>query len=176
MENQRVPNVTFQVREKNVETGEFEWVHPTTADYFDGKRVVVFSLPGAFTPTCSNFQVPGFDTFYDDILKLDVDEVYCVSVNDSFVMNAWARDQGVRNIKMIPDGSGLFTEGMGMLVRKDNLGFGARSWRYAAVIKDGVVEKMFEEPGRVDNCPDDPYGETSPENVMAYLKGMLLAA
>ena len=175
MENQRVPNVTFQVREKNVETGEFEWAYPTTDDYFSGKRVVVFSLPGAFTPTCSTFQVPGFDALYDEILKLDVDEVYCISVNDSFVMNAWASAQGVRNVKMIPDGSGKFTEGMGMLVRKDNLGFGARSWRYAAVIKNGVVERLFEEPGRVDDCPEDPYGETSPENVMAYLNGITIA-
>lgn len=162
-----VPNVTFKVREP-VEDG-FDWAYPTSNDYFAGKRVVVFSLPGAFTPTCSNFQVPGFDALYPDICNKNVDDVYCISVNDSFVMNAWAKDQGVRNLTLIPDGSGEFTEGMGMLVRKDNLGFGARSWRYAMVVNDGVVEKLFVEPGKEDDCATDPYGETSPERVLDFL-------
>ena len=92
-----------------------------------------------------------------------------MSVNDSFVMNKWAQDQGLKNVKVIPDGSGEFTRKMGMLVDKDNLGFGMRSWRYAAIINDGVVEAWFEEPGLMDNCPEDPYGESSPENLMAHL-------
>jgi peroxiredoxin len=163
-----VPEVTFKVRVRDGD--EFDWAYPTTDDYFAGKRVVVFSLPGAFTPTCSNFQVPGFDALYDDIRKLRVDDVYCISVNDSFVMNAWAKEQGVRNLTLIPDGSGTFTEGMNMLVRKDNLGFGARSWRYAMIVDDGKVEKIFEEPGRSDNCETDPYTETTPLNVLEYLK------
>jgi len=131
--------------------------------------VVVFSLPGAFTPTCSTYQLPGFEENYDAIRNLDVDEVYVVSVNDSFVMNKWIQDQGVVNVKPIPDGSGEFTRQLGMLVQKDNLGFGPRSWRFAAVIKDGVIEKWFEEPGRCDNCDDDPYGETAPEAILEYL-------
>lgn len=171
-----VPDVTFKTRVKNEATGEFEWAHPTTADYFAGKRVVVFSLPGAFTPTCSTFQVPGFDVLYDDILAQGVDDVYCVSVNDGFVMNAWAKDQQLKNLTLIPDGSGEFTEGMGMLVAKDNLGFGKRSWRYAMVVNDGVVERFFEEPGREDNCESDPYGETSPTAVLEYLKEKAAAA
>lgn len=170
-----VPNVLFQTRVRDESVGgdnPFRWQPMTTDDYFKGKRVVVFSLPGAFTPTCSTYQVPGFEAAYDEIRSLGVDEVYCMSVNDAFVMNKWGKDQGIEKIKLIPDGSGRFTRTMGMLVDKDNLGFGMRSWRYAMVVKDGIIEKWFEEPGRSDNCPDDPYGETSPESVLTYLKSV----
>ena len=165
-----VPNVKFKLRTRNVDSGEFDWTYPTTEDYFKDKRVVVFSLPGAFTPTCSNNQVPGFDVLYDQIIESDVDEVYCIACNDTFVMNAWAEDLRVKNVKFIPDGSCEFTAGMNMLVRKDNLGFGARSWRYAMVVDNGIVERMFVEDGKEDDCSTDPYGETSPEKVLAYLQ------
>jgi len=165
-----VPNVQFKIRSRDVENGGFVWTHPTTEDYFKNKRVVVFSLPGAFTPTCSNNQVPGFDILYDQIVKNDVDEVYCIACNDTFVMNAWAEDLRVKNVKFIPDGSCEFTAGMDMLVRKDNLGFGARSWRYAMVVDNGTVERMFVEDGKEDDCDTDPYGETTPEKVLEYLK------
>lgn len=168
MENRVVPYVNFKVRARDAE-GNFQWTYPTTADYFQGKRVVVFSLPGAFTPTCTNNQVPSFNAMYDEFTARGIDAVYCVSVNDTFVMNAWAKSLGADNITFIPDGSAEFTEGMGMLVAKDNLGFGKRSWRYAMVVNDGVVEKFFEEPGRSDNFEEDPYGETTPENVLEYL-------
>ena len=166
-----IPNVTFKVRSRNVDSGEFEWTYPTTEYYFKNKRVVVFSLPGAFTPTCSNNQVPGFDVLHDQIVAQGVDEVYCISCNDTFVMNAWAEDLRVKNVKFIPDGSCEFTAGMDMLVAKDNLGFGKRSWRYAMVVDDGTVERMFSEPGQEDDCATDPYEETSPEKVLEYLKG-----
>ncbi len=165
----QLPNIRFQTRALNSETNEYAWVEIETADYFLGKRAVVFSLPGAFTPTCSNTQVPGYDVLYDDIIAAGIDEVYCISVNDAFVMNAWARDLNVQNVKMIPDGSGVFTRDMEMLVVKDNLGFGKRSWRYAMVVDNGVVEKIFVEPGKSDDCLTDPYGETSPERVLEYL-------
>mgnify|MGYP003629989126 CR=1 FL=1 len=165
-----VPNVKFKLRTRNVDSGEFDWTYPTTEDYFKDKRVVVFSLPGAFTPTCSNNQVPGFDVLYDQIIESDVDEVYCIACNDTFVMNAWAEDLRVKNVKFIPDGSCEFTAGMNMLVRKDNLGFGARSWRYAMVVDNGIVERMFVEDGKEDDCGTDPYGETTPEKVLAYLQ------
>ena len=165
-----IPNVTFKVRSINVDSGEFEWTYPTTEDYFKNKRVVVFSLPGAFTPTCSNNQVPGFDVLHDQIVAQGVDEVYCIACNDTFVMNAWAEDLRVKNVKFIPDGSCEFTAGMDMLVAKDNLGFGKRSWRYAMVVDDGTVERMFSEPGQEDDCATDPYEETSPEKVLEYLK------
>ena len=169
----RVPNVTFKTRVRDESIGgsnPYRWQNMTTDDYFKNKRVVVFSLPGAFTPTCSTYQVPGFESMYNEIRSNGIDEVYCISVNDAFVMNKWAKDQCVERIKMIPDGSGTFTRLMGMLVDKDNLGFGMRSWRYAMVVNDGVIEQMFVEPGLSDNCETDPYGETSPENVLEYIK------
>ena len=172
MLNEKVPSVKFQtrVRDESIEgDNPFRWQEVTSEELFAGKRVIVFSLPGAFTPTCSTFQLPDFEKMYDDFKAKGIDDIYCMSVNDSFVMNAWAKDQGLSNVKVIPDGSGLFTSGMGMLVAKDNLGFGVRSWRYAMVVNDGVVEKWFEEPGREDNCPDDPYGESSPQNIMSAL-------
>ena len=94
-----------------------------------------------------------------------------MSVNDAFVMNCWAKYQDIKRVKMIPDGNGEFTHGVDMLVQKNNLGFGMRSWRYAAIIEDGVVEKLLVEPGKDDNVEDDPYAISSPENVMKYLKG-----
>ena len=173
MKGNSVPDVTFKVRVRDESIGgdnPFKWTEVTTADIFSGKRVVVFSLPGAFTPTCSTYQVPGFEENYEVMRSLDVDEIYVISVNDTFVMRKWMIDQGVEKIKFIPDGNGEFTEKMGMLVCKDNLGFGSRSWRYAMVVDNGIVEQFWEEPGRCDNAEDDPYGETSPENVLEYLR------
>ena len=146
------------------------WVDKTTDNLFKGKRVVLFSLPGAFTPTCSSQQLPGFEKNANELKKLGIDEIYCCSVNDSYVMNAWAKKMGISNVKVIPDGSGLFTKYMGMLISKDHDGFGQRSWRYMAVINDGIVEKWWQEPG-INNSgsDDDPYIETTPENTLKYL-------
>ncbi|MEJ1991865.1 MAG: peroxiredoxin [Maritimibacter sp.] len=169
----RVPDVTFHTRVRDESVGgsnPFRWQDMTSDDYFKGKRVVLFSLPGAFTPTCSTYQLPGYENGHADFAAEGIDEIYCMSVNDSFVMNKWAIDQGIQNVKVIPDGSGEFTRKIGMLVEKANLGFGYRSWRYAAVINDGVIEGWFEEPGRDDNHPEDPYGESSPETVLAWIK------
>lgn len=176
-EGTTVPFTLFNVRVRNDELGgdnPFEWKVFTTDDYFKDKRVVVFSLPGAFTPTCSTYQLPGFEDKYWTIRKdLGLDEIYVISVNDTFVMRKWLQDQYIKNVKFIPDGNGEFTDALGMLVDKSNLGFGHRSWRYAMVVNNGVIEKWFEEPGMTDNCEDDPYGETSPENVMKYLTNVL---
>lgn len=168
----KLPSVTFQTRVRDESIGgpnPFRWQDMTTADYFAGKRVVLFALPGAFTPTCSTYQLPGFENGFADFAAQGIDAIYCLSVNDSFVMNQWAKAQGLENVQVIPDGSGEFTRRVGMLVRKDNLGFGLRSWRYAAIIDDGKVEAWFEEPGLADNHGEDPYGVSSPETVMAYL-------
>lgn len=170
---ENVPDVTFKtrVRDESIEgPNPYRWQDMTTADYFHGKRVVIFSLPGAFTPTCSTYQLPGFENNFEQFRDLGIDAIYCISVNDAFVMNAWANAQNIQNVQVIPDGSGKFTAGMGMLVDKDNVGFGRRSWRYAAVVQNGEVEHMFVEPGQEDNCPTDPYGETAPETVLAWLK------
>lgn len=168
-----VPAVTFKtrVRDESIEgPNPYRWQDVTSYDYFAGKRVVLFSLPGAFTPTCSTYQLPGFEQKFDEFKQLGIDDIYCVSVNDSFVMNKWAQDQKLQHVKVIPDGSGLFTCGMDMLVTKDNLGFGVRSWRYAVVVNNGIIEKWFIEPGIENECETDPYGETSPENILAYLR------
>lgn len=168
----KLPNVTFKTRVRDESIGgdnPFRWEDKTTGDYFSGKRVVLFSLPGAFTPTCSTYQLPGFENGFADFQAKGIDAIYCMSVNDSFVMNKWAQSQDLKNVNVIPDGSGEFTRRMGMLVHKDNLGFGDRSWRYAAVIKDGAVEAWFEEPGLADNHNEDPYGVSSPETVLGYL-------
>jgi len=172
-EGNKVPKITFRirVRDDNLEgPNPFKWENKTTADYFDGKRVVLFSLPGAFTPTCSTYQLPGYENNYEKFRSFGIDEIYCMSVNDAFVMNAWAKDQGLKNVKVIPDGNGLFTESLGMLVSKFNLGFGKRSWRYAAIINNGVIEAWFEEPGYRQEADDDPYGVSSPEAVLEYLQ------
>lgn len=169
----KLPLVTFRTRVRDEFVGgpnPFRWQDMTTDDYFAGKRVVLFSLPGAFTPTCSTYQLPGFEKAFGQMQALGIDAIYCLSVNDSFVMNQWAKAQNLKNVTVIPDGSGEFTDKVGMLVRKDNLGFGARSWRYAAVVNDGVIEAWFEEPGRCDDCPEDPYGATSPESVLEWLQ------
>lgn len=168
-----LPEVTFKTRVRDESVGgdnPFRWQDVTTDEYFANKRVVLFSLPGAFTPTCSTYQLPGYENGAADFAAEGIDEIYCMSVNDSFVMNKWAESQGLKNVKVIPDGSGEFTRRVGMLVRKDNLGFGLRSWRYAAIINNGVVEAWFEEPGLADNHANDPYGESSPENVLNWLR------
>tara|TARA_B100000886_G_scaffold23887_1_gene15172 strand:- start:8286 stop:8819 length:534 start_codon:yes stop_codon:yes gene_type:complete len=166
-----IPKVTFRTRVFDNTKMENRWQDVTTDDYLKGKRVVLFSLPGAFTPTCSTYQLPGFEENYDAIRNQDIDEVYCISVNDAFVMNAWGKDQKIQNVKMIPDGSGNFTRYMGMLIGKNHLGFGMRSWRYMAIIKDGIVEKWWQEPGiNNDGSDDDPYIETTPENCISYLE------
>ena len=147
-----------------------EWKDVSTKELFGGKKVVIFSLPGAFTPTCSGQQLPTYDEMYSQFKDKGIDDVYCVSVNDAFVMNAWARDLGIKNVKMIPDGDGTFTRSMGMLVNKPKQGFGMRSWRYAAIVNDGTIENMFIEPGQNDfSDDDDPYTVSSPEHVLSKL-------
>ena len=168
-ENWIVPNIVFKTRVKD-EEGKFGWVDVTSMEYFGDKRVLLFSLPGAFTPTCSTYQLPDFEKLAPEFKKIGIDDIYCMSVNDSFVMNAWAKSQNLQNVKVIPDGGGEFTRQMGMLVRKDPEGFGYRSWRYAMVINDGVVEKIWEEPGKQDDCPTDPYENTKPQDILNELK------
>ncbi|MCD4501154.1 redoxin family protein [Chromobacterium vaccinii] len=158
-EGQRVPNVTFRIRENN------EWRNVTTAELFDGKTIALFSLPGAFTPTCSSTHLPRFNELAPSFFANGVDAILCVSVNDTFVMNEWAKDQEAQNIVMIPDGNGDFTEGMGMLVDKQDLGFGKRSWRYSMLVKDGVVDKMFVEPQE----PGDPFKVSDADTMLNYI-------
>ncbi len=174
MEGRHVPDTVFKTRVRDESIGgdnPFRWQDLTTAEVFKGRRVVVFSLPGAFTPTCSNEQCPAFDRLYQDMKAEGVDEVLCVTVNDAFVCYQWSLKLGARNITILPDGSGQFTRRMGMLINKEHLGFGYRSWRYVMVVNDGVIEKWFEEPGINDEgLDDDPYTVTNPDVVLEYLR------
>ena len=160
-EGQRVPEVTFHV------LGEGGWAHPSTADVFAGKNVVVFALPGAFTPTCSTAHVPRYQELLPAFRARGIDEVVCVSVNDTFVMNAWQADQNADGVRFLPDGNGDFSRAMGMLVDKHELGFGPRSWRYSMLVRDGTVEKQFVEP----EVEGDPYEVSDADTMLAYLAG-----
>ena len=170
----KVPDVVFKtrVRDESVEgPNPFRWQDRTTDEIFGGKRVVLFALPGAFTPTCSSTHLPRYEELYDDIKAQGVDEVICLSVNDAFVMFQWGKAQGAKKVFLLPDGNGEFSRKMGMLVNKDNLGFGMRSWRYSMVVDDKKIEKMFIEPDFGDNCPTDPFEVSDAETMLAYLKG-----
>jgi len=148
----------------------FDWVTKTTSELFTGKKVIIFGLPGAFTPTCSNNQLPGFDSMFEDFSKLGVDEIWCTSVNDAFVMNKWAKDLGITNVKMLPDGNGEFADKLGYLVDKSNLGFGKRSWRYAMYVDNLAIKQAYEEDHYMPLCPVDPYEVSDPTNVFNKLK------
>jgi peroxiredoxin len=169
----RVPDVVFKTRVRDESIGgenPFRWQDVTTEEIFGGKKIVLFSLPGAFTPTCSSTHLPGYELYYEEFKKLGVDEVICLSVNDAFTMYQWGIKLNVHNVKLLPDGSAHFTKGMDMLVKKDNLGFGERSWRYSMYVVDGEIKKIFIEPGFSDNCPDDPFEVSDYKTMLEYLK------
>ncbi len=172
---ERVPDVVFKTRVRDESVGgpnPFRWQDLTTQDIFGGKKVVLFALPGAFTPTCSSTHLPRYEELYDEFRALGIDAVICLAVNDAFVMYQWGKQQGVKNVFLLPDGSGEFTRKMGMLVRKDNLGFGMRSWRYSMYVNDGVIEKMFIEPNFSDDCPIDPLEVSDADTMLNYLKSL----
>ena len=173
MEGRPVPNVTFKKRVRDESIGgdnPFKWVDVETKDIFLGQRVVVFALPGAYTPTCSTYQVPGFVEQHDVIKSHMIDDIYVLSVNDTFVMRKWMLEQNCEGkIQFIPDGNAEFTKGMGMDIDMSVVGFGTRSRRYAMVVDNGVIEKMFVEPDATEDDPD-PYGVSSPESVLEYLR------
>ena len=172
-EGQRVPDITFKTRVRDESVGgpnPFRWQDVSTAEVFKGKTVVLFSLPGAFTPTCSSTHLPGYEAHYEEFKRLGVDEIICLGVNDAFVMFQWGKHLGAKNVKLLPDGSAAFTRGMGMLVKKDNLGFGERSWRYSMLVRDGVIEKLFSEPGFTHDCPTDPFEVSDAETMLGYLR------
>ena len=169
----KVPHATFKTRVRNDALGgpnPFEWREVTSRDIFAGRKVVLFALPGAFTPTCSTSHLPRYEELYDAFKAEGVDAVVCLAVNDAFVMYQWGKSQNARNVFLLPDGNGEFTRGMGMLVDKENLGFGKRSWRYAMVVDDGEIEKMFVEEGFANNHPADPFEVSDADTMLAYLR------
>lgn len=175
----QVPQVVFKTRVRDESLGgdnPFRWQDVSSDDVFRGKKVVVFALPGAFTPTCSSTHLPGFEAKYQEFKDQGIDEVYCLSVNDAFSMFQWSKQLGVSNVKMLPDGNAEFTRGMDMLVKKENLGFGDRSWRYSMLVDDGQVVKVFAEDGKVDNCETDPFECSDCDTMLTYIKSGEAAA
>jgi len=168
----KVPQVTFRtrVRDESVKgPNPFRWQDVTSDEIFAGRKVIVFALPGAFTPTCSNTHLPGYEVNHQAFLDAGIDDIYCLSVNDAFTMFQWGIHQGVKNVKLLPDGNGDFSRLMGMLVRKDNLGFGLRSWRYSMLVEDGEIKKIFSEAGKEDNCGSDPFEVSDAETMLNYI-------
>jgi peroxiredoxin len=169
----KVPNTVFKtrVRDESVEgPNPYRWQDVSSDDIFAGKKVVVFALPGAFTPTCSSTHLPGYESNFEEFKALGVDDVYCLSVNDAFTMFQWGKHQGVEKVKLLPDGSGQFSRLMGMLVRKDNLGFGDRSWRYSMLVEDGIITALFSEAGMCDDCPTDPFEVSDANTMLEHLR------
>ncbi len=167
-----VPDVTFKTRVRNDALdgpNPFEWKMLTSQEIFAGKKVVLFSLPGAFTPTCSSTHLPGYEDNIEAFKAQGIDTVICLSVNDAFVMYQWGKQMGVKNVFLLPDGSGEFTRKMGMLVDKDNLGFGMRSWRYSMLVDNGEIKKVFSEDGYSDNCQTDPFEVSDAQTMLEYL-------
>ncbi len=156
MTGTKIPSVTFNTRVGS------EWVLKTTDDFFKGKKVALFSLPGAFTPTCSSTHLPRYNELYETFKKEGFDDVICLSVNDSFVMNAWQESLGADKVTMLPDGNGELTEKLGFLVEKNDLTFGKRSWRYSMIVNDGLIEKMFIE----EEKPGDPFGVSDADTML----------
>ncbi len=175
----KVPTVTFKTRVRNDALegpNPFEWKDLSSDEIFKNNRVVVFSLPGAFTPTCSTSHLPRYEELYDEFKSLGIDAVVCVSVNDAFVMYQWGKAQGAEKVFLLPDGNGEFSRKMGMLVDKSNLGFGMRSWRYSMVVNDGEIEKLFVEDEFADNCPTDPFKVSDADTMLEYLKSQKASA
>lgn len=173
MLNNKVPQVVFKTRVRNEALGgsnPFEWKDLSSDEIFKGKNVVLFSLPGAFTPTCSTSHLPRYEELHDEFKAQGIDQIICLSVNDAFVMFQWGKSQGAKNVFLLPDGNAEFTRKMGMLVNKENLGFGQRSWRYSMHVEDGEIKKLFSEPGFEDDCPTDPFEVSDADTMIAYLK------
>jgi len=167
-----VPKITFRTRVRDESIGgdnPFRWQAVDSAELFKGKSIVVLALPGAFTPTCSSTHLPGYETNYEKFKAQGIDEIYCLSVNDAFSMFQWAKQLEITDVKMLPDGNGDFTRQMGMLVKKENVGFGDRSWRYSMHVVDGEIKQLFAEQGLMDNCPEDPFEVSDAETMLNYL-------
>lgn len=172
---ERCPEVTFKTRVRNASLegpNPFEWKDLTSSEIFQGKDIVLFAVPGAFTPACSESHLPGFEACHEDFMSVGIDQVICLSVNDPFVMFQWARSQDITKVFMLPDGNGEFTKKMGMLVERKTTGMGVRSWRYSMYIKDGAILKLFSEPGKIDNPESVPVQLSDAQTMLKYLNNL----
>ncbi|MFD0981529.1 peroxiredoxin [Tropicimonas aquimaris] len=176
MHPERIPQTIFHTRVRNVDLGgpnPFEWKDVSSDEIFAGRRIVLFALPGAFTPACSETHLPGFEAHHESFVALGIDEVICLSVNDAFVMHQWGKALGISKVRMLPDGNAEFSEGMGMLVSRTAQGMGRRSWRYSMYVKDGEIRKIFAEPGLRDDPPGVPVEISGAETMLDYLRSTL---
>ena len=172
-EGKKAPNVTFETRIKDLKLktdNKFKWTKLKTKDIYKNKKIIIFALPGAYTPTCSNTHLPGYEKNYKKIINLGIDEIYCLSVNDAFVMFNWCKKLKIKNVKPLPDGNMKFTKKMSALVNKSNLGFGKRSWRYSMIVNNGIIEKIFTEKGMSNNCPTDPFEISDANTMLSFLQ------
>ena len=171
MEGKRVPRVKLRTRisDRKIKKNPYRWKTVDTGNMFRNKKIVVFSLPGAFTPTCSSKHLPDFEKKYSELRKKGVDDVICMSVNDAFVMHNWKKQMKIKNVTLVPDGNGEFTAKMGALVKKNNLGFGDRSWRYSMLVDNGKIIKLFSEPNMGDNHKTDPFSVSSVHTMLNYI-------
>lgn len=168
----KVPSIVFKTRVRDESVGgdnPFRWQDVSTDEIFNGKKIALFALPGAFTPTCSSTHLPGYEENYEALKAAGIDDIYCLSVNDAFTMFQWGKHLGVKNVKLLPDGNGDFSRLMGMLVKKENLGFGDRSWRYSAIVDNGEIVKLFSEAGRSDNFGADPFEVSDATTMLNFL-------
>lgn len=174
MTPQKVPSAVFHTRVRNEKLdgpNPFEWRDVTSDEIFAGRRVVLFGLPGAFTPACSEKHLPGYERLFDSFVEQGIDQVICLAVNDAFVMFQWAKAQNIEKVFMLPDGNGEFTRKMGMLVERTGQGMGMRSWRYSMLVEDGTIQQLFAEPDLQDNPPGVPLGVSDAETMLDYLRG-----
>ena len=173
MEGKKIPKTYFKTRVKNSNSknkkNPYKWQTKCSNNIFNNKKNIVFSLPGAFTPTCSNSQLPDYEKHYNKLKNKNIDDVYCVSVNDAFVMHNWKKNKKIKKVKMLPDGNGDFTKKMGALVKKNNLGFGDRSWRYSMLVDDGKIVKIFSEPNMSNNHKTDPFVKSDVHTMINFL-------
>ena len=169
MTPQTVPQALFHTRVKGSD-GAFDWQQMSSSEIFDDKTVVLFALPGAFTPACSETHLPGYEAQYDDLKAAGVDEVYCLSVNDAFVMNQWARSLGIEKVQMLPDGNAAFTRQMGMLVERTAQGMGLRSWRYSMLVENRQITALFSEDGFGDNPAGVPVVVSGAHMMLDHLR------
>jgi glutaredoxin-like protein len=158
-EGDLVPDVTWRIRRND------GWTEVTTDELFAGQNVVVFALPGAYTPTCSSTHLPGYNELAPVFKSKGIDRIICIAVNDPFVMAEWGRDQEADNVLLLPDGNAEFTREMGMLVDKSGDNLGERSWRYSMLVRDKRIEKMFVEPDK----PGDPFEVSDADTMLHYL-------
>ena len=169
-----LPEVEFYLRERDSQSqaeNPFDWKVRKTSEIFSDKTAIVVGIPGAFTPTCSSNHIPRYEALYSSFTDEGIDEIFCTSVNDAFVMRRWALSLDITAVKMLPDGNGALARRLGMLVGKENLGFGMRSWRYSMLVKDGAVTKVFVEPGIEDSAGGDPFEVSDADTMLSYLRG-----